>query len=678
VELSKISTRRGTPRVVRFALIVLAILTLAHLARSLLDGSSDRLFVSWLYGAVMVGCAAVCVARGVLVAEARPAWLFLGVSLGCDACGEILATVNESLLPGLQAALFLCFYLGSYVGIVLLGRRRVPRLRPSLWLDGLSGILAVSALGAAVLFGPVFASIHGSGWQAFLDISYPLADALLVGVVVGMLALAGWRFDRSFATIAIGFLVLAVADGIYLYQVAEESYVAGTPLDTLWLLAALILAYAAWQPDASPTRSTQSVMALLAGPVIAGITAIAVLAYGNLEHVGRLSIWLAVGTLLVVLLRLVATGVENVGLVRTSSELANRDPLTGLHNRRALFADLERAFELADRSDPLLLVLFDLNGFKQYNDTFGHPAGDALLARLGQKLEVQARPLGRSYRLGGDEFCALLKAGEDPALLAAELAAALLERGEGFTIGASYGEVLLGAETSDLNEALRIADQRLYAQKAVLPRAGSLEWKDVLLGVLREQDPDLDEHVQRVAELALQLGKRVEMAPGELKSLVAAAELHDIGKVAIPKAILDKPAELDADERTFIERHTVIGERILASAPRLAPIGAIVRATHERYDGDGYPDGVRGEEIPLAARIIAVCDAFHAMTSDRSYRSAMPIEDALDELHRCAGSQFDPDIVTEFWKLLANRRDRLGHDVARPQGNRAGQSSAVR
>ena len=158
----------------------------------------------------------------------------------------------------------------------------------------------------------------------------------------------------------------------------------------------------------------------------------------------------------------------------------------------------------------------------------------------------------------------------DPAELAGDLAGALLERGEHFTIGACYGEVLLGREAHSAEEALRIADQRLYAQKLLSARPpASREWRDVLLGLLRERDPELDTHVHEVAALAQGVGERLGLAAADLADLVAAAELHDIGKAAIPDAILDKPEALDREERTFIERHTIIGERIIASAPSL-------------------------------------------------------------------------------------------------------------
>ena len=202
-----------------------------------------------------------------------------------------------------------------------------------------------------------------------------------------------------------------------------------------------------------------------------------------------------------------ATSAENIRLIASSSELANHDALTGLGNRRALFEDLEIAVAEATVSTPKLLLLFDLNGFKSYNDTFGHPAGDALLQRLSRKLAERAGPDGLTYRLGGDEFCALLEVTSDPAKLAAHLADALLESGEHF----NDRRVLRGGAPSGercraWTSTLRLADQRLYAQKMLSSRRARdpREWRDVLLGVLRERDPELDAHVQEVADLSLE------------------------------------------------------------------------------------------------------------------------------------------------------------------------------
>src|SRR5207253_8614016 len=133
--------------------------------------------------------------------------------------------------------------------------------------------------------------------------------------------------------------------------------------------------------------------------------------------------------------------------------------------------------------------------------------------------------------------------------------------------------------------------------------------------------------------------------PEELDEVARAAELHDVGKMAVPEQILNKPGPLDKGELEFIRQHTIVGERILAAAPALSPVARLVRASHENWDGSGYPDGLKGEEIPLASRIIAVCDAYHAMTSNRPYQAAVPQDEALAELRRCAGSHFDPVLV---------------------------------
>ena len=230
--------------------------------------------------------------------------------------------------------------------------------------------------------------------------------------------------------------------------------------------------------------------------------------------------------------------------------------------------------------------------------------------------------------------------------------------------------MLLGREAHSAEEALRIADQRLYAQKLLSLRPpASREWRDVLLGLLRERDPELDTHVHEVAALARGLGERLGLAAADLADLVAAAELHDIGKAAIPDAILDKPEALDRDERAFIERHTIIGERIIASAPSLRGIATIVRATHERYDGRGYPDGLSGEQIPLAARIIAICDAYQAMTSNRGYWDAITERQARAELQRCAGESVRP---ADHARVSRLRAVRAGLRRGAESGPRAG------
>jgi diguanylate cyclase (GGDEF)-like protein len=355
---------------------------------------------------------------------------------------------------------------------------------------------------------------------------------------------------------------------------------------------------------------------------------------------------------------------------------ARRDPVTGLANRRQLFEDLEQA----SRSDtPALLILYDLDGFKQYNDSFGHPAGDALLSRLGARLGRAVEGIASAYRMGGDEFCILLPDGEQSSDgVVAAGTAALAERGEAFSIACSHGSALVeGGEVAG-EEAMRLADQRLYAGKQSSRASASRQSTDVLLSVLAERHPGFGEHSSGVAALAMLTAGQLGLDSVETRIVGLAAELHDVGKMAIPDAILDKRAQLDDAESAFMQRHTVIGERIVAAAPALMSIAPLVRSSHERVDGRGYPDGLSGAEIPLASRIVAVCDAFDAMVSGRHYRDPVARADATAELRRCAGTQFDPSVVEAFSAVVADGPPPGARPAVRPLPRRAGDALDAR
>ncbi len=339
---------------------------------------------------------------------------------------------------------------------------------------------------------------------------------------------------------------------------------------------------------------------------------------------------------------------------RRSHLEATTDPLTGLGNRRKLFTDLGQ-FVAASKQDSLMIGIFDLDRFKSYNDTFGHPAGDALLARLGDRLVKTIAGKGRAYRIGGDEFVVL--ATDDNISVLHDAQAALSEQGEGFSIGCSFGATSMSAGTTP-EKALHLADQRLYTNKrAAHGESANVrhETKDALLQVLTEQDNHLATHLVHVAELAASTAIILGLPEVAVERTRLAAELHDVGKAAIPGSILNKPGPLTPDERAFIERHSEIGERIVASASSLEAIAPIVRSAHERTDGTGYPDRLAGDQIPICSRIIAVVDAYDAMTSDRPYRKAGSAAAALAELRRCAGTQFDPHVVEAFATALAER-----------------------
>jgi diguanylate cyclase (GGDEF)-like protein len=289
----------------------------------------------------------------------------------------------------------------------------------------------------------------------------------------------------------------------------------------------------------------------------------------------------------------------------TLREQAITDPLTGLGNRRKLADELRERLAHASATQPLVLLLFDLDGFKSYNDTYGHLAGDALLARLGGKLAAAVAHTGDAFRLGGDEFCVLISAQPDELTEVVTAAAeALEERGETFAVRASCGAVILPHEASNGDYALQLADKRMYSRKHGRSSIAVEQAADVLRHVMHVKQPGLSDHSSSVAELSVRVGRRFGMSAEQLDEVARAAELHDVGKVGIPDAILEKPGPLNGDEWQYIRQHTVIGERILSATPALRPVAAIVRSSHERWDGVGYPDGLRGAEIPLGARII--------------------------------------------------------------------------
>lgn len=342
---------------------------------------------------------------------------------------------------------------------------------------------------------------------------------------------------------------------------------------------------------------------------------------------------------------------ENARLLALSIEAATTDVLTGLRNRRCLLQDAEAAIVAATSASVLLLILFDLDGFKNYNDTFGHPAGDALLARLAARLGRSLPADAVAYRIGGDEFCVLAKA-EYVDQVISQTTAALSEEGEGFSVASSSGYALVPSEAATLAHALHLADERLYTNKRSSRQSATAQARDALIQVLMERDPGLGTHVSAVAESSARTARQLGLSKEDIEHVRLAGELHDIGKAAIPDSILNKPGKLDEQEWEFIRQHTLIGERILAAAPALASIAVLVRASHERIDGNGYPDGLTGTAIPIGARIIAVADAYETMTSGRSYHKARSTTAAIAELRRCAGSQFDPDVIEGFIAIL--------------------------
>jgi diguanylate cyclase (GGDEF)-like protein len=649
---------RPLPVTLVLALLVggLGVLVLHTLAG--LDGlARGGIFDHAVYGLLMGTSACTVIARGVVVQAQRGAWLTMGAGLLCWCLGDLYyalfvegpGAAGGSVSPA--DALYLVFYPCCYVALVLLLGAHLRELRIGMWLDGLIGGLAAAAVGAALILPPILYGAHGDTASLGVALAYPIGDLLLLVFTLGALGMTGWRPGRVWLLIAAAMLASAVADSGYLYLTATDAYHVGDWVQFLWPASAVLLALAAWTPWPRPARRRVEDWRLVSVPSLSLLAALGVLIDGNLyDALTPVALILAIATVLAVCVHLMMTVRENIAMLAGSRLLALTDPLTGLGNRRQLMEDLNVACRRVSGGETWELMLYDLNGFKRYNDTFGHPAGDALLARLSDKLRTVVAPYGTAYRMGGDEFCVLLcNCAERIDALTAASVAALSERGPGFSIGAAHGVVSIPPELDDPAAVMQLADQRLYRRKEETREASAVhQLRDVLLQAFQERHPDLQEHQRGVGALVLEVGRRLGMDGEELDVLARAAELHDVGKIAIPDAILTKPGPLNAEEWGFMSRHTILGERILAAAAALRPVARLVRSSHERFDGAGYPDGLRGEGIPLGARIIFVCDAFDAMTSDRSYSGAIPSAAAIAELRACAGTQFDPAVVDAF------------------------------
>ena len=650
-------------RLVAMPLALASVVALgAFSAHTLVDdrGAVERFFDTRVYYAILVAAVLLCALRAVSQREQRSAWALIALGVALWTAGDVywfvaLGESDQPAFPSLADAGYLAYFPFVYAGLFLLLRGRLRATR-AVWLDGVTAALTASAVAAAMLVQAVLDSTGGSKAAVVTNLAYPAGDILLLALLVGSLTVGRTGVGRAPLLLGAALTIGAVADGIYLFQAAGGTYVEGTYLDALWPASMLCIGLAAWSDERRAAPPAPSNRPLLLVPLVCGATAVAIVVGGTHYDISSAAVVLAAAAMGAVLLRLFVTLRENRELLELTRTEAVTDPLTGLANRRKLLLDLEHACATLQDGRTWLLALFDLDGFKQYNDSFGHPAGDALLVRLGTKLEHAAGAGSGAYRLGGDEFCLLTEGTDDQAATVLDRAvAALVERGEAFTISSSFGAVFLPDDAHDPSEALRVADVRLYAQKRSR-HARRDRAHDALVQALYEREPALAEHTRAVVDLSVEVGRRLGLAHEELELLERTAQLHDIGKLAVPDDILRKPGPLTRDEEEFIRQHTIIGERILSAAPVLQQVASLVRSTHEHWDGGGYPDGLAGEAIPLCSRVVAVCDAYTAMRETRSYRDATPDGDALRELHRCAGHQFDPRVVQALVAVVARRQ----------------------
>jgi two-component system cell cycle response regulator len=479
--MERLRSRLAHPVLRRATAGLLGAAFLVYVVRALLDpwGAS---FETPLYDALIIAAPLACLARAIAQPADRLAWALVTGGLVAWAAGDVydtsvLSQLAEPPYPSLADAGWLAFYPACYVAVVLLAAPRGTPIPSGVWLDGVLTALACAALAAALLFEPILSTaVDGAAPVIITNLAYPICDLTLIALVIAVLGLTGWRPGRMWLLLAAGLVVSAIADSIYLSETAKETYVEGGLLDAMWPLSVLLITWAAWQPRRARALRLEGVR-IVAVPVAAALTALALLFVDHFARVNTVALILATATLGIAVIRMGLAFAANARMLARSRHEAVTDALTGLGNRRALMDDLKRPMDADDA-----LVLFDLDGFKRYNDTFGHPAGDGLLRRLGGKLTRAVEGHGHAYRMGGDEFCVLLHcpAAQHEAVIA-RVAVALSESGRGFEIGASQGVVVPALEAATAAEALQIADRRMYDHKADRSMGRTSEAADVVL-----------------------------------------------------------------------------------------------------------------------------------------------------------------------------------------------------
>jgi len=434
-----------------------------------------------VYDAVVVCAGFACLIRARRGGPERAAWIAIGASILAWAAGEIWWTLYiegnpDAPYPSPADIGYLAFYPLAILGLYLLVRARAEELDKRLWMDGLISALGTGALGAAFLVEFVADRAEGSAVEIATTLAYPFGDVLLVALIVGVIALTRWRPGRTWTLLLGGLAVMAVADVAFTLQSYESSVPGGDWVEPIYLISAVLLGAEAWQPEADPilpdARFDGWRELVVPGIVSTAMIALVVLQYFDQASALTTILWST--TMLTVIGRLALSLRDNKRLL----EQVRTDPLTGLGSQARMRMDLEQRERTPNA--PLTVILLDLNGFKRYNDTFGHPAGDKMLGLLGRRLKGAVEGEATAYRLGGDEFLVLAEGGivglglEAREALAVGAAEALTSRGRGYEVGASWGIASVPEEADSPAEAMQLADVRMYAQKESRRLAGTL------------------------------------------------------------------------------------------------------------------------------------------------------------------------------------------------------------
>ncbi len=341
--------------------------------------------------------------------------------------------------------------------------------------------------------------------------------------------------------------------------------------------------------------------------------------------------------------------------------LSYHDSLTGLYNRTFLEEEIERLD--TGRQLPISMMMIDVNGLKLINDSYGHDMGDKLLKKTAEILENSSREEEIAGRWGGDEFLIVLPRTdrEEAELIFQRIksrckdARLTDDTGEKIPVSLAIGIGVKEKEKEDIYDVLGVAEDNMFNDKLTESRSVKHNILQAMLNTLGAKSQETEAHVNRLEKLALKLGEKLDLNHTQMEKLTLLATLHDIGKTAIPQDILTKPDSLSDEEWEQIREHPTTGYRIASSSDEFTHVAEEILSHHERWDGSGYPRGLAGEDIPLLARIIAIIDAYDVMTNGRPYKEPISREEALEELKRCAGTQFDPELVEKFVDLMQGK-----------------------
>jgi two-component system, cell cycle response regulator len=452
-----------------------------------------------VYDAVVLGAGVACLVRASAFGRERSAWVLIGLAILFWGAAEVYWTAfiegnPNAPYPSPADIGYLLFYPLAYAGMALLVRARAHEMNWRLWMDGLIATLGTAALGAAFVFDFVAEKTEGTPIEVATTLAYPLGDVGMLALVVGVVALTGWRPGRTWSLLLAGLAALVVADIAFTLQLTEEALPGGSWVEPVYLISAVCLGASVWQPAeaaeiTSPGEGERRREIVV--PAVFASVMIGLFAMQYFSATSGLSTVLWAATMTAVIMRLAMSDRENKALL----EQVRTDPLTGLANQGRMQVDLPIAVDRASAENPMLLLLFDLNGFKHYNDTFGHPAGDELLRKLGGQLSDAVGEDGVAYRVGGDEFCVLLSGSPERFEAVSRAASgALAFTGPGFDVSSAWGSVRVPEEESEASAAMQLADVRMYAQKESRRLARSEPGEEQI-----ESPADLDPHQVRVS-----------------------------------------------------------------------------------------------------------------------------------------------------------------------------------